>query len=318
MGADAGMRDMNGQTAYDIAFEIGFTKCMTLMSQFAGGNLGPVKESRGHIIGLVRCPMGCGLSMYAYEVPEHSEICLLRQIQCPHNCGEIYMLAKELDEHYEVCATLPCPCVDCKEIIKRKDMQYHLDHQCPARKVECDYGCGKLVRLNEMGKHHRFCIKRPRDCELFCGEIIPDCDMKQHVMFDCMKRRASCPLKCPSFIVAEHLPNHLKDTCPNRPLPCKWCKENFMAKDIKYHERHCDSKLILCLNGCGEEILEKMQASHTENCTHKQITCPNNCGRSTKLCDLNEHLLNQCDERMIICPRGCTYSDEHGKKIPNS
>ena len=45
--------------------------------------------------------------------------------------------------------------------------------------------------------------------------------MKHHTFFECIKRRVSCPLKCPSFVVAEHLPNHLKDTCPMRPLACK-------------------------------------------------------------------------------------------------
>ena len=51
---------------------------------------------------------------------EHSQICMLRQIQCPHNCGEHYMLAKELDEHYElVCPAFPHACGDCNEMIAR-------------------------------------------------------------------------------------------------------------------------------------------------------------------------------------------------------
>jgi len=145
-GVDASMRDQNDKTAYDIAYDIGFTKCLTVMSQFGGGFLGDVRESRGNVVDLVRCPMGCGLTMYTYEVPQHSLICDLRQIQCPHSCGIHHMLAKELDDHIaKWCSAFPEPCKDCGVPIKRANMEVHLANQCSHRK-----GKSIIVKIRHM------------------------------------------------------------------------------------------------------------------------------------------------------------------------
>lgn len=48
--ADKNIRDVKGQTAYEIADNENFVDVMKLLSQFQGGFLGPVQVSRGSIM----------------------------------------------------------------------------------------------------------------------------------------------------------------------------------------------------------------------------------------------------------------------------
>jgi len=66
---------------------------------------------------------------------------------------------ENINEHdYFICkfAYLNCPNINCKEKIKRSNLEYHLNHQCESSLFKCDI-CKKEFSRKEFIDHHQIC-----------------------------------------------------------------------------------------------------------------------------------------------------------------
>jgi len=140
--------------------------------------------------------------------------------------------------------------------------------------------------------------------------------MRHHLDWKCVKRRAACELKCSAFIVAELMPQHVAEVCPHRPMPCRWCRDKVMAKDLKAHVKQCPARQNLCRHGCGEYVANDNLVQHDEICSYVHVACPLKCGNGVRRGELSMHMESLCSDRLVICPRGCLHEDVNQEDKP--
>jgi Ankyrin repeats (3 copies)/TRAF-type zinc finger len=92
------------------------------------------------------CPRGCtamvpvleSQSMAAYMASAHAAVCPLCPVQCPLNCGDSSLVARDLTEHVqEQCAARQCECRDCGDAMLGAALQCHQQSVCRGRRVVC-------------------------------------------------------------------------------------------------------------------------------------------------------------------------------------
>jgi hypothetical protein len=87
-----------------------------------------------------RCIFDCGESALKYsEILSHiTESCPKRTMQCPNHCEVMPFSADELDAHLSRCPLETVTCTVCQERrMPRKDMQRHIENDCPKGHQEC-------------------------------------------------------------------------------------------------------------------------------------------------------------------------------------
>lgn len=71
---------------------------------------------------------------------------------CPDECGTVLPL-HELDEHMQTCpAELPCP-NGCFAQLKKRDVEAHLESECPLTFIHCRFGCEEQMMRREAEEH---------------------------------------------------------------------------------------------------------------------------------------------------------------------
>jgi hypothetical protein len=82
---------------------------------------------------------------------------------------------------YEACEN------ECGETPMRKDMEDHLDNQCPRRIVDCEH-CDMELEFMDLQDHYEICEMYPVECVYSCGEILARYEIQSHV-----ERQGACP-----------------------------------------------------------------------------------------------------------------------------
>ena len=101
-----------------------------------------------------------------------------------------------LEEHMAVCQFTPVPCPkQCKNtiLLLRKDLDHHINNECPNRDCECEY-CGKKgTYANITQIHYVVCDKKIVPCpNEGCTETMKHHMIKDHVEDDCEYTEVSC------------------------------------------------------------------------------------------------------------------------------
>ncbi|KAI6647223.1 TNF receptor-associated factor 4 [Oopsacas minuta] len=104
---------------------------------------------------VVQCN-NCVVKLKRREVDNHNlNECLKRNVNCTH-CQAV-IIFKDLNQHYGVCDEYLIVCSNnCKTTIRRKQLNSHIDTNCPNKIVECPYrkfGCMKEVKRCELERH---------------------------------------------------------------------------------------------------------------------------------------------------------------------
>uniref|UniRef100_A0A8C7Q727 TNF receptor-associated factor n=1 Tax=Oncorhynchus mykiss TaxID=8022 RepID=A0A8C7Q727_ONCMY len=150
--------------------------------------------------------------------------------------------------HFSTCAfnVIPCP-NRCSIKLTRRDLPDHLQHDCPKRKVKCEF-CGSEFTGEAYENHQGICPQESVYCENKCGAR--------------MMRRL--------------LSQHSLAECPKRTQPCKYCGKEFVFDTIQNHQYHCPRFPVACPNQCGTpNIAREDLANHVkENCGSALILCP--------------------------------------------
>ena len=112
----------------------------------------------------------------------------------------------------QICCPNKCLDDELKEVfVMRKDLGSHL-HECPNREFECPH-CKQTGKYHEMTGDH---------------------------LDECPQIEVPCPKRCKIELVRGQLQEHLRQTCPNMDVCCKYakigCKERPFRKDREEHE----------------------------------------------------------------------------------
>ena len=148
----------------------------------------------------VRCENeedGCEWVGELRSLEDHLNTCGYVRISCPNRC-ETFLTFLTINSK--------------KDVILRKDLQKHLEEECPHRQHTCPH-CEKTGEYEEITGFHRWI---------------------------CPKMKISCPNdNCNTEFLRQDLQNHLS-ICPYQKVACKYkdfgCEETPFRKDLTAHE----------------------------------------------------------------------------------
>ena len=85
------------------------------------------------------CDSGCGSVLFRKDMASHSrELCPNRKLKCRY-CKDEFLF-REVDEHNKECCYFPVQCINqCGTYLERKNLNYHLETDCPETSIECCY-----------------------------------------------------------------------------------------------------------------------------------------------------------------------------------
>ena len=97
-----------------------------------------------------------------------------------------------LEEHVATCkfTLLPCPkeCKDDSDKVKqfmRKDLDKHLEEDCPNRDYSCKHCGEKGTYASITNIHDQICLKKPVPCPNGCSVIVQRQHVSEHVATEC-------------------------------------------------------------------------------------------------------------------------------------
>ena len=107
---------------------------------------------------IIECKYDCGVIIKRCELNNHcNNECLNREVSCEH-CQSM-IVYKELNQHFKECPEFPLLCPNnCATSLKRKQIDSHIETDCPNTVVECRYerfGCKQVVKRCEMEEHKK-------------------------------------------------------------------------------------------------------------------------------------------------------------------
>nr|WIK99884.1 TRAF4 [Paralichthys olivaceus] len=202
--------------------------------------------------GVFKCPEDQLPLDYAkiYPDPELEQQILALPIRCIHSeegC-RCFFFFFQLQGHFSTCAfnVIPCP-NRCSVKLTRRDLPDHLQHDCPKRKVKCEF-CGSEFTGEAYENHQGVCPQESVYCENKCGARMMRRLLSQHSMAE----------------------------CPKRTQPCKYCGKEFVFDTIQNHQYHCPRFPVQCPNQCGTpNIAREDLANHVkDNCGSALVLCP--------------------------------------------
>ena len=103
-------------------------------------------------------PIRCTLCKVLYrKQDDHMSVCQMRQVSCDF-CEDYRGTFQNRSLHYNVCPMFPvlCPNACDLDTFKRKDLEDHLDKDCPLQDMKCEYqdaGCEVSMLRKDMPKH---------------------------------------------------------------------------------------------------------------------------------------------------------------------
>ena len=105
---------------------------------------------------VVNCTNDCQMILQRMELVNHlAKDCTHRNVTCEHCNGTV--MFKDLTSHHETCPEFPLVCKnECGGTFKRKEMQGHVDNDCPNTVLPCGFkvfGCGTEKKRCELAEH---------------------------------------------------------------------------------------------------------------------------------------------------------------------
>ena len=107
---------------------------------------------------VLQCQNSCDVILPRKELDEHlKHLCMKRIVDCEH-C-HLSLMYKDLSQHHDMCVKFQLPCPNkCDMIVKRKQLNTHIDADCPNTVVDCPYrkfGCEREMKRCELEDHEK-------------------------------------------------------------------------------------------------------------------------------------------------------------------
>ncbi|XP_072023037.1 TNF receptor-associated factor 2-like [Amphiura filiformis] len=138
------------------------------------------------------------------------------KVKC-HNDGCPWRgIFQQYIEHELLCALEPMKCAKpgCGKVLRRGDLQYHLENDCLMRIVRCR-NCGEEQQYKQLKTHSNVCPKASKTCG-DCKKKMTRESLSRHQDFeagDCPNRKQKCPYSvygCDEQILSEGMYQHLQ------------------------------------------------------------------------------------------------------------
>lgn len=226
--------------------------------------------------------------------------CSLRKVRCPQ-C-ECELLASELAPHRDsACPHRRVKCEHCSANMQFAELAAHqpprpqhaaaaasasgnasADDNVPppaAASASASASTSAVVDNVPPCKGFVLCTNACKDAQqrttmLPCGELAAH-------LAECPLRKAICP-DCKKEILTRGLDTHKKDTCVERIVTCRHCKDQFTFLLLTKGHLHSGAKkshalcagMQLCARGCKEVHRKDAAAQHLEKCARRPAECP--------------------------------------------
>ena len=194
---------------------------------------------------IVNCTNKCNVIMKRSDLMNHCKSeCRNRDINCKH-CN-VKMKFKMLKDHYKNCIDFPLLCPnECMRTITRKEVELHVNDECPNTLLNCENECGLKLKRSEMQNHYKNeCQNRKIHC-IQCSVIILYKDIDTH-NGTCPEFPLLCPNECLKDLIRKEIESHIENDCPNTMIECPYKKmgcETVMKRcEIEEHEQRSESK----------------------------------------------------------------------------
>lgn len=210
-------------------------------------------------------------------------------------------------------------CVICSEIIKRPTQLFMssdegITNVC--QHVFC-FGCISTLRNNNCPL-----CQKPFNVSVI-SKLFEDLIQKQKVT--CKHPDCKTVLKIREIIT------HYKTTCPYEKMPCNYCWESVVRKDLPEHKLICGARPVQCEacneyypccskvdhikmtcvethikcrhEGCNTHAKRGHMKQHEDECIYKPINCQFYCDYIGIKTDVDKHLASEtCPNQLIPCP----------------
>ncbi|KAI6649614.1 TNF receptor-associated factor 6-like isoform X6 [Oopsacas minuta] len=114
------------------------------------------------------------------------------------------------------------------------------------------------------------CPLNYRSCE-WKGELR---HVDQHLL-QCDHLLILCNQECSTMLTQYDLTEHITNSCPMRNIPCEFCEDICLAKNMNDHLIECPAYILDCPQGCMERVRRDNMNEHTEiHCEMKKEPCP--------------------------------------------
>lgn len=204
--------------------------------------------------------------------------------RCKLGCG-LKMQRKQMDSHVDNdCPKRSVHCPQCYTDVWAEELEQHLADDCMENGVKCGLGCPQKGLTRSTEEHHRIreCLYRLMVCT--CGQQMRIVDHNDHLIADCTNKLTLCPQGCGEYVPRDRVDNHLENDC--------------RFKSIYF------SAIISCPMGCGIRLKRKEVLVHVSySCVMRLCDCPLKCGNSIKVDKMRTHLYF-CPMRFLTCETG--------------
>ena len=220
---------------------------------------------------------------------------------------------EDFGTHQSGCLHNEVKCAGCGQVVRRREMNSHLQKECPSRQYECKH-CKQhrdtYRAITKPGGHYETCPNSPVKCPLECGKTVQRKDMQNHIsggecqIGSTLHRTTDCTNGCGQQMKGKDLSEHLRNECLLRMYKCEHCGYEKTYLAVTNHYKACNNYPLQCLIGCGAAITRKDVTAHQNECPHIKISCPKGCGAAIMRKDVTAHQ-NECPHIKISCPKGC-------------
>lgn len=221
----------------------------------------------------IDCPLECGhRGRYDEVMRKHvKHSCPQRYTRCD-DCGTA-LRAFELSKHYmSLCPRRFVFCVGV-DFVSQPERLVAMEAAVESGEVTSmlafltgkatdggiEYGCGAVMRLDELQAHIKeTCSNRAFPC-MYCGAMLaPAYRREAHEAGLCGLRPADCPHACGvSGLRAMDVRHHADDVCELRPLACTLaCGATILARDMRLHTREgMEGECVRRRVHCGYDLV---------------------------------------------------------------
>ena len=188
------------------------------------------------------------MSLITYDKNTDQKIKSL-QVYCKNNKQTSFLFGgdscswkgklKDIDDHLRQCPYQILSCTNgCGKNIERKQLQHHLENDCPKRLIKCQYCNEEDIYQVITGDHRKVCPQHPIRCT-----------------------NEGCDQKVPRSQMIAH-----KETCPKENISCEYstigCVEGIKREE---QEKHNEQSMNVHLQKAVKEIADLKRTKETSD-----------------------------------------------------
>ena len=214
---------------------------------------------------IIECKYDCGVIIKRCELNNHcNNECLNREVSCEH-CRSMIMY-KEFNQHFKGCPEFPLLCPNnCATSWKRKQIDSHIETDCPNTVVECRYerfGCKQVVKRCEMEEHKKTNeTKHLEMTTLLAMDKIEKLEEKNHQMLNIIEKQ-SATIESISYPVVLRGTIEIKEIDKRRNWLSIICSYDFSWRSInlklifRNHSLAISASIIMVFNKVMSPLLK--------------------------------------------------------------